>query len=627
MKRPLTVFGFTMLFTLLVMGSAADGLALVTVSLTFICLFCLSLIFRKIRQTSVIPTVFLGVAVACLLLFSSDLSYNKALDNKGENLSVSGVVAEVPEFNRENGRHYCVIKLKEIDGEKVSGKLRMSFSETKDDINHSSFKIGDRVEFTATVYETGENNESTKRYFRSQGINLGAYKIRDVKIKKPIIRGIYYYASVLKSKATDIILKHFSGDTAGLMIAVLTGEKSYISDRFYDYTRYSGVSHLMAVSGLHLSLWVFIVGAMLEIKERKEKLPYIVMLFAVLFMMNFASLSGSVKRAGLMTILYLTGKILGKNADALNSLGFALTAIVLHNPYAVYDVGFMLSLFSTLGILVMAFPLSNILLKRQKTILEGSLKLKLITAVVESLLVSFSVAIFTLPITTYYFGYISSVSAVTNLIILPFCMPLVAITGLFSMCYSLPFVSTILGVAGRFLAEFIIKVVSFSGSRSFAKIHLDYDFLFPCLILGGVVIFLLSVLKSERIKKLMAAAFVLIFTVCFISEYREKLTRHKVEYFSDNCYLVSVKDKGVLVGLSGDYYIYENICDHIERTGIKIEAVLPDADAEYLNLNYAEYELGASIIENDCRISLYGAVEIERKDGNVFTSTLKKIGR
>ncbi|MBQ1996103.1 MAG: DUF4131 domain-containing protein, partial [Clostridia bacterium] len=138
MKRPLTVFGFTILFTLLVMGSAADGLALVTVSLTFICLFCLSLIFRKTRQTSVIPTVLLGVAVACLLLFVSDLSYNKALESKGENLIVTGTVSEVPEFNRENGRHYCVIKLSKISGEKVSGKLRMSFSETKDDINHSS---------------------------------------------------------------------------------------------------------------------------------------------------------------------------------------------------------------------------------------------------------------------------------------------------------------------------------------------------------------------------------------------------------------------------------------------------------------------------------------------------------
>lgn len=622
MKRPLTVFGFTMLFTLLVMGSAADGLALVTVSITFLCLFILALIFRKIRQTSVVPTVFLGIAVACLLLFSSDLSYNRALDNKGENLTVSGIVAEVPEFNIENGRHYCVINIKEIDGEKVSGKLRMSFSETRDEISHEEFEIGDRVEFTATVYETGENSESTKRYFRSQGINLGAYKIREVKIKKPIVRGVYYYASLLRMKATDVILCHFSGDTAGLMIAVLTGDKSYISDKFYDYTRYSGVSHLMAVSGLHLSLWVFIVGALLEIKGKKEKLPYIIMLLAVLFMMNFASLSGSVKRAGLMTILYLVGRILGKNADALNSLGFALTSIILHNPYAVYDVGFMLSLFSTLGILVMAFPLSNKLLKRQNTLLEGSYKLKPITALTESLLVSFSVAIFTLPVTTYYFGYISSVSAITNLMVLPFCMPLVAVTGLFSMFSTLPVVSTILGITGRYLSEFVIKVVSFMGSLSFAKIHLDYDFLFPCLILGGIALFLISMLKSVRIKKVIAIVFALIFTVSFISEYKEKLTTHKVNYFSDNCYIVSVKDKGVVVGLSGDYYVYENICDYIERTGVKIEAVLPDENAEYLNINYAEYELGAEIIEEDCRISLYGIVEVSRKDGNISITTL-----
>ena len=132
MKRPLTVFGFTMLFTLLVMGSAADGLALATVSLTFICLFCLSLRFRKIRQTSVIPTVLLGVAVACLLLFVSDLSYNKALESKGENLIVTGTVSEVPEFNRGNGRHYCVLELETAGGERATGKLRLSFSASKE---------------------------------------------------------------------------------------------------------------------------------------------------------------------------------------------------------------------------------------------------------------------------------------------------------------------------------------------------------------------------------------------------------------------------------------------------------------------------------------------------------------
>ena len=607
-----------MLFTLLVLGIFSNGLVSVTLAVGFGCLFLISLIFKRIRQVSVIPTVFLGIAVACLLLFVSDSSYNNALKYKGENLEVSGTVSEIPEFNKENSRHYCVIKLSEISGKKVRGKLRISFSETKDQISHEGFEIGDKVSFTATVYETGENNESIKRYFRSQGINLGAYSVKNLEVETPFIHGVYYYAALLRIKATDIILRHFSGDTAGLMVAVLTGDKSYVSEKFYTYSRYSGVAHLMAVSGLHLSVWVFLVGYLLEIKGKKNKIPYLIMLICVVFMMNFASLSGSVKRAGLMTVLYLFGKLLGKNTDALNSLGFALSAVVIQNPYAVYDVGFMLSLFSTLGILTMAFPLSNMLLRSSRTLLEGTLKLKAITVVTESLLVSFSVALYTLPVTTYYFGYISSVSAITNLIILPLCMPLVVATGLFSVFYSLPLFSTALGVFCRYASEFIISTVSFMGSRSFAKIHLDYNFLLPFLILCGIGLYFIAMMKRKRLKKFIAIVLSAVFAVQFSAEYLLHLNTYKINHFSDEgCYLVSVRDKGVLVGFSGDYYLYESIRDHIERTGVKIEAVLPNENAEYLNLNYAEYELGARIIEGDCKVSLYGVADIIKKDGIV----------
>lgn len=613
-----------MLFTLLVMGLVADGLALVTVSLTFFGLFILSLIFSEIRQVSVVPTLLLGISVACLLLFASELSYNHALEYKGENRKISGTVCEIPEFDREKGRHYCVIKLSEISGEKVKGKLRMSFSETRDEINHESLNIGDKVNFTATVYETGETSESIKRYFRSQGINLGAYKIRELETESPAVRGIYYYATLLRLKATDIILRHFNGDTAGLMVAVLTGDKTYVSDEFYNSSKYAGVVHLMAVSGLHLSAWIFLVSYLLEIKGKKKKMPYVIMLVCVVFMMNFASLSGSVKRSGLMTVLYLCGKIFGKEADALNSLGFALTAVILSNPYTVYDVGFMLSLFSTLGILVFAFPVSDKLLKAKKTLLEGTYKLKLLAAITESILVSLSVTAFTLPITTYYFGYISSVSALTNLIIMPICMPLVVAAGIFTLASGLPLISTVLGVFCRYISELIISAVTFMGSLSFSKIHLDYNFLFPFLILCGVGVFVIGMIKSARIKKLIAVSLSLIFAVCFATEYTVHLKSPKVEYFSEgeSCYIVSVRDRGVLAGFSGDYYLYESILDYIERTGVKIEAVLPDENAEYLNLNYAEYELGARIIEDDCRINLYGVVEIGRKDGNIFVSTL-----
>lgn len=614
-----------MLFTLLVVNTFCDGLVSVTVSVLSFVAFLLSLIFKKIRRAATIPTVLSGIAIACLLLFFSDVSYNRSLQFIGDNLTVSGTVCEIPEFNSEKGRHYCVIKINEISGEKVKGKIRLSFSETRDGICHEDFDIGDKVSFTATVYKTGEDNNSIEKYFRSQGISLGAYKIRDLTVSEPIFRGIYYYATLLRLRATDVILRNFNGDTAGLMIAVLTGDKTYISDEFYNNSKYAGVVHLMAVSGLHLSVWVFLVGYLLEVKGRKNRSPYLIMLLCVVFMMNFASLSGSVKRAGMMTLLYLFGKLIGRDSDALNSLGFALSVIVILNPYAIYDVGFMLSLFSTLGILVLAFPLCNKLLKRQRTLSEGAFKLKVITAVTESLLVSFSVALFTLPLTAYYFGYISSVSALTNLMILPLSMPLVVATGMFTVFSSLPVISTALGLFCRYISEIIITVVSFMGSLRFAKIHLDYDFFFPYLILCGTGLFLIAMLKRRKPKKIIAIALALVFAVQFSAEYVRHLTTHRINYFSDEgCYLVSVRDKGVLVGFSGDYYLYESICDHIERTGVKIEAVLPDENAEYLNLNYAEHELSARIIEGDCRIILYGVVDIEKKDGTVTVSNIKK---
>jgi competence protein ComEC len=213
----------------------------------------------------------------------------------------------------------------------------------------------------------------------------------------------------------------------------------------------------------------------------------------------------------------------------------------------------------------MAFPLSNKLLKQKETLLEGTIKLKVFKAVMESMLVSFSVALFTLPITTYYFGYISAVSALTNLIIFPVSMPLVVGTGLFTLTSTLPLVSTILGVFCRYISELVIAIVSFMGSLSFAKIHLDYNFLFPFLIFAGVGLFLIAMVKSKCFKQVTAIALVLIFTIQFTTEYVLHLTTHRINHFSDSCYIVTVRGKGVIIGLSGDYYIYENVVDYIER--------------------------------------------------------------
>ena len=219
----------------------------------------------------------------------------------------------------------------------------------------------------------------------------------------------------------------------------------------------------------------------------------------------------------------------------------------------------------------------------------------------------------------YYFGYISSVSAITNLLLLPVCMPLVILSGVFALFSSLPLLSTASGLLSRWLCLYVIKVVSFMGALSFAKIYLNYDFLFSFSILCSVGIFLCFIIKRKTFRKLIAAFLSVIFLLCFSYEYTQKFGAYEITDLSSDgtCYIVSVRNKGVAVGFSGDYYLYDSILDFTERTGIQIEAVLPDDNAEYLNLNYAEYELGAEIVEGDCRITLYSIAEIEKKNGVV----------
>ncbi len=619
MKRPLCTVGFTLLFSLLCLNLFVGRALTVWVMTGSAVLFVLLFLIKKISRNVSFLTVLFTVFLSCVIFLIAENNYNHTTSLCKENASVTAVVAQSPEFSKDNGRYYCVMNLKEIDGKKAKGKIRLSVSETYDSISHNSFEIGDRVSFKGTVYKTGNDIARVQNYFKSQKIYVGAYNAENLKIEKPEIRGLYFYASFLKDKAVDIILRHFGGDTAGLMIAVLTGDKSYISDEFYNCSKLAGVIHLMAVSGLHLSVWVFVVGAVLERKGKKSKLAYIAMMAAVIFMMFFASFTGSVRRAGFMTLLYLVGKILGKNSDALNSLGFSLAVILTASPYSVFDVGFLLSLLSTSGILIMAFPLSDSIFKRLNTEHAEKPLYKLLVYVAESVLVSVSVAVFTFPVMYYQFGYISSVSVISNLLILFFSMPLVVLTGVFVLTSLVPFFSVAVGVLCRLISIYIIKTVMFMGSLPFARISLHYDFLKWWTVLFSVILFL-WVIFGKRGKKL-RPVLVFILALCFSLGITFETALNHGSYTITNAgeesVLISSNSRGVLVGVSGEYYSENNIIDILERKNIKLDIIIPCENSDRLIVSYLAHKYDAQIIENDCEITIFNNVKIKKSNETI----------
>lgn len=416
MRRPLAVIGITLFFSLLVFGTVTDTALLLCLEAIVSAAFMLSLCFKKTRQNMTLPAVFAVAVIACLLFLCFENTYHKALTFSGTNRKIEATVCEYPEFKKEYGRFYCVAQIQTLDGERVKGKIRLSFSEAKDGLDAKALSPGDKITFDGYVYKIGQDITDIVQYFKSQGIYLGTYSVKNMKIEEGKIKPIHYYSGKLKESIGKRLSFDFDADVAGILFSVLTGSKDYLKDEVYEKYQQSGTAHIMAVSGLHLSIAVLLLKALLErIRKITPAVKSLLLLLLVLFIMTLADFSGSVKRAGIMMTLYILSESFSRKSDSLNNLGFAASVILLINPFAVFDVSFMLSFLCTLSIICIAVPLINLIVSRYSLFSRHSL----LKAALSSIVISVSVMVFTSPAVLISFGSVSLVSPLTNLLIIP----------------------------------------------------------------------------------------------------------------------------------------------------------------------------------------------------------------
>lgn len=138
------------------------------------------------------------------------------------------------------------------------------------------------------------------------------------------------------------------GERGAYVAAILFGDKSGLDTSVTDYFRVAGISHILAVSGLHVGIIVSSAAFCLKKAKKYVKIPVILSL--LVFMAIVSGFSPSVLRASLMMVIYLIADTFGFRYSLLNSLFFAGTIILFIAPYHIFNVGFLLSFTSTLGI-------------------------------------------------------------------------------------------------------------------------------------------------------------------------------------------------------------------------------------------------------------------------------------
>lgn len=222
-----------------------------------------------------------------------------------------------------------------------------------------------------------------------------------------VLKGIERIRNYIKNTLFDN-LKYSNAST---VCGIILGENRYFTDEFDSNIKASGVSHVMVVSGLHLSVFVAVATFLIERIFYNKYLRALLIATTVLFLIAVCGFTASMLRAGFTYFLMAIALLFDRKPVPENTLGAAVTIILIINPFIVLSVAFQLSVLATFGILSVSLPIIQYF--RSRRIIENPIILTLFSAILTTL----SATLLTMPVSIYAFGFISTVSLFTNLCI------------------------------------------------------------------------------------------------------------------------------------------------------------------------------------------------------------------
>ncbi len=450
MKRPFAVIGITYLLSQAVaacFGTAFTLAAGITVLLgIFLCFFG----FEKRNKTLI--AVLITICVAMFALFAYTKIYvESVIPAEGKVVQIKGRIVEEPYENY--GRFYYVIKTDSIamDGVRQKTKIRLSSSVSLD-AEYSDVFEG-TVHFTSI---SDENSFASHRRLLSKGITATAFLMKnDYYTVSDGNGGIYSFAVFMRNKLKSSIRDLYPDETGEILSAMMTGDESDVDSDIVNAFRNTGMAHVLAVSGLHLTLIASAITWFLRRFYINRKIIAVIVCVFIWFYAAVAGFPMSSLRAAIMITIMLIGIIADRLHSPLNSLGIAILIICLVNPYAAIDAGLIMSFSSTFGLIEVAPKLNKYVQKYLFKNRSGKW-LDLAKDIVSIFVTSFTASIFILPASVLYFGKISLLSPVTNTI-------LVSVSVLFLGIGFVAVLLSLFGNIGSFIAYPFMTIDWFIG--------------------------------------------------------------------------------------------------------------------------------------------------------------------
>lgn len=420
-------------------------------------------------------------------------SFAQAYQNVQGEVQVIGTILSNP-IEKEYQTSYTV-KVDRINGKSPYRNTNILLK-IKKEKNAKKYSYGNQIAFTGEWKEPSkarnERGFDYKQYLKTKKIyGMVEAKQNAVTIEKEENgNGILKLANRVRNKIQEKANELLEEKQASLLVALLIGNKDTLEEEVQEAFRTSNLSHMLAVSGAHVSYVILAISFVIANGKVSKKIGKIITIALLGFFVLLTGQTPSVTRACIMSAYFIIASLCHKRVSIFSSISISFLIILLLNPYSILEVGMQLSYGGTIGIIT----LYGIISKKWENKKTGKIGKKIVQMVALTL----SANLILIPITLYHFHTLSLTFLISNLLASPI-MGILVILG-----FGTIFSSFLYGPIGKLLAyplsillQLFLQIATITSKLPFSKINMPIPPLL-LILLYYFLLFLFLLYQREK---------------------------------------------------------------------------------------------------------------------------------
>lgn len=452
------------------------------------------------------------------------------------------VRVETTGIQKENSLEYVIKILKCSSNSNIENtKLKMSDNE------NMKYEIGDILQIQ------GEYKKINS--YKNNGVfNYEMYLKKDniygrIMVNKTIIKEKNKNQIQISQKIKNKFKNNFNEKTANYFIAIILGDKSELDNKIKDNFQKGGISHLLAISGMHINCIILIITYIVNKTITSYRIKKIITIIILIVYGLIIEFTPSAARALIMAIMHFIALVLLEKDNFLINISISSLIILLISPYYLLDTGFLLSFTATISIVFVY--------KRIKKQVSNN---KIIQQLVDSFILTISANILIEPIIICLFKKITLSMIIMGIIISPFIF-VIEVIGILSII-----IPNFILIFFRIPIEIFISIFDFLSSINFFTIYFRVPNIFQIILYYAVIIRILFKPRRKIIKKILTCIILIsMFTQLIQTIYFTFFRNLEINMIDvgqgDSTLIVTPKNKTILVDGGGNenYDIGENV--------------------------------------------------------------------